>query len=70
MTTITVDIKETDLERLKNFQNFKLQTLSVEGLINLSNNYPIKLYKKRMNMLTIQIPLNDYLIFDSLNLVE
>lgn len=72
MITATVDIKINDLINLKSVEMMSLSKMTEEGHKKIFESYPFKLYSKRMmgeNFITIQIPLDNFLLFVSHGLI-
>lgn len=70
--TVTVDINENQLMSFTLFQQTNFHSLNEEGHKKLFESYKFVLYRKRMMgdyMITIQIPLVDYCLYLSNNIV-
>lgn len=73
MNTIIVDIRETDLMNFTQVLQFSLDTISKDGHKELFKQFPFTLFKNRMHgdhMITMQIPLIDYILFLGYGLVK
>jgi len=73
MATILVDIKESDLVNFIVVERMNLHSFNNEGVKQLFTEYPFLLYKKRMMgdyMVTIQISLDDFILFKIHQLVK
>ena len=71
--TISVDIKEQDLMNLVSLNNLNLGSFDEKGHKSLFETFPITLYKNRMvgnNVVTIQIPIINYILFSAHGLVK
>lgn len=66
MTTISVDINENKLPNLYTVIKLPLENYNELTHTMLFEKYPFKIYKKRMmgeHMVTVQIPLDHYILF-------
>jgi len=73
MTTVTVDIEEKDLIPFYQLSGYSFNKNTEEGNNNLFKAFPFILYKKRMvgeGMTTINIPLENYILFLGNGLVK
>lgn len=73
MTTISVDINESQLPNFIGLESINIHSFTEEKQKELFKQFPFTLYKKRMMgdyMVTIQIPLNDYILYRVNNIVE
>lgn len=73
MNTVLVDIKESDLVSFTTIVQLRLSDIQKEGYEKLLKEHPFTLYKGRMygnHMITMQIPLMDYILFMGHGLVK
>lgn len=73
MNTVLVDIKESDLVNFTLLNKYSLGGFNEDGHKKLFEEYPFILYGKRMmgdHVITIQIPLENYILFLEYNLVK
>lgn len=72
-TTALVDIYESDLVNFISLNKMNLSSFTEHGQSELFKKYPFTLYRERKDnysMVTIQIPLIDYVLFLSHGLIE
>jgi hypothetical protein len=73
MNTIAVDIKEVDILNFITLDKCSLSLTDSREFNELLSIYPFTLYRGRMmgsHMVTIQIPLENYIIFLEHNLIK
>ena len=73
MNTVIVDIQEKDLINFTQVVQFSLDTISKDGHKELFKQFPFTLYRERTcgnHMITMQIPLMEYILFLGYGLVK
>jgi hypothetical protein len=72
MTTVSIDIKESELVHFSIVNQYDLEKMQEQGHRTLLVAYPFKAYKNRMSsndFITIQIPIENYLLFRGYGLI-
>jgi hypothetical protein len=72
MNTVSIDIEEKELPNFCIINKYDLENMQEQGHKTLLEAYPFKAYKNRMSCndcITVQIPINDYLLFRGYGLI-
>lgn len=73
MATVLVDISEKHLVNFSLVNNMKLEGFDEKGHKRIFKELPFTLYQNRMmgdHMITMNIPLNNFLLFKGYNLIK
>jgi len=72
MNTVSIDIKESELVNFSIVNQYDLEKMQEQGCRTLLVAYPFKAYKNRMvgdDIITVQIPFENYLLFRGYGLI-